>query len=345
MLGSETRLTLATVLATLAMTGIAQAQSAPFAPYDGSNPFNCELQDVGTGTDFPHPEADPFCVKFDKNSQSVLPDLGIVDFVANEPARVAAAGSKCFYYQRDEWTGSLVQGEGPELWHWVGGYFFDKAKGIGGVSVTEFRVGGQPFSAAPFVPPAYAPYFSEDGGGGVMFTQATDADPSCIALAESNDVYRNDPEFRNCIPPGGELQGKRVGRARLGMAAKRVRARLGKPRSRRRGVDRWCVIGGAALRVAYRGPAPKGAALIQTSSRGHSEGGVAPGDRAARAKRRLAVRPTMRIGRTNVAEAPRRAGRRLFVGLRGKRVRWLAMADPDRLRSDAAVRRALRRAR
>ena len=46
---------------------------------------------------------------------------------------MAAAVPKCFYYQHDHWTGSVVQGQPPELWHWDGRYFFDKAKAVGGV--------------------------------------------------------------------------------------------------------------------------------------------------------------------------------------------------------------------
>jgi hypothetical protein len=320
------------------------AAQAPFAPYDGSNPFNCQLQDVGTGTDFPDPDADPFCVKFDKTSQSLLPDLGLIDFLANEPTRVAAASPKCFYYQRDHWTGALVQGQPPELWNWVGSYFFDKAKGIGGVHVRDLRIAGQPFDATPYAPAEYQPYFEEGGGGGVMVTQVTEADPSCVAKAEEGDVYRDDPDFGDCIPPGGELQRRKVGRVRLGASPQRVRDRLGPPRSRKHNVDRWCVIGKANLRVAYRRGSERGAALIRTTSRGHAERGVGPGARRSRANRKLDLQPRFRLGDTMVAEAERRAGRRLFAGLRGKRVRWLAMIDPERLGTDEAIRRALRRA-
>ena len=37
----------------------------------GTNPFVCTLQQAGTGTDFPDPDADPFCVEFDKTHQNV----------------------------------------------------------------------------------------------------------------------------------------------------------------------------------------------------------------------------------------------------------------------------------
>ncbi len=124
-----------------ALALVATASATPFAPYDGSNPFRCKVQNVGTGVDFPDPNADPFCVEFDKTNENVT-DFGIVDFLLNEPARVAAATTKCFYHQTDHWTGSIVQGTEPTLWHWDGSYFFDKARGMGGVRVDNLVVGG-----------------------------------------------------------------------------------------------------------------------------------------------------------------------------------------------------------
>ena len=49
-----------------------------------------------------------------------------------EPARVAAAGDKCFYFQSDHWRGSVVQDDGTtKTYEWDGSYFFDKAQGRG----------------------------------------------------------------------------------------------------------------------------------------------------------------------------------------------------------------------
>src|SRR3954447_3706460 len=78
----------------------APVYGAELKPWDGSKPFKCKVQDVGTGTDIPHPDADPFCVDFDKTDQT-LTQRGVVEFLLNEPARVAAASTKCFYYQRE----------------------------------------------------------------------------------------------------------------------------------------------------------------------------------------------------------------------------------------------------
>jgi hypothetical protein len=179
--------------ASLALTPAASG-ATPVAPYDGENPFRCALQRVGTGTSFPDPAADPFCVEFDKRSQNVT-DLGVVDFLLKEPARVAAASTKCFYHQTDHWTGSVVQGEPPELWHWDGRYFFDKAKAVGGVSLDNLRIGGRTVDPRllPGFPLALWPYFGP-GGGGVRLVDLGAAEPTCAAKvdtpAEARRVYR-----------------------------------------------------------------------------------------------------------------------------------------------------------
>ena len=320
----------------LVSASFAQAQQ-PTGPYDGSNPFRCEIQDVGTGTEFPDPDADPFCVKFDKTSQNVT-DFGIVDFLAEEPNRVAAATTKCFYFQRDHWTGSIVQGQDPELWNWKGNYWYDRARGVGGVSVRNFRVGGQPFSATAFAPPEYQPYFDEDGGGGVQFVLESDPDPSCGERVdtpeEREDIYKDDPVAEGCIPPGGRLRGRKVGRSKLGMDRTEVIERLGDPMTRRNRVDRWCVIGGASLRIAYK---RKAVSLIRTSARGHALAGVAPKDRARKARSRFGG-ADFKVGASRVTEGGGTARRRGFAAFGSHKVRWVAIADPAALPGDAAQR-------
>jgi hypothetical protein len=184
----------------LCLTLAATASAAtPVAPYDGQNPFRCKVQNVGTGTNFPDPDADPFCVEFNKRSQNVT-DLGIVDFLLKEPARVAAASLKCFYHQTDHWTGSIVQGQPPELWHWDGRYFFDKAKAVGGVSLSNVRFGGVSIDprTLPGFPMQLWPYFGP-GGGGVRLVNLGAAEPLCAAKVdtpeEARRIYRQPPLY------------------------------------------------------------------------------------------------------------------------------------------------------
>lgn len=322
----------------------AQSPPVPFAPYDGSIPFNCELQNVGTGTAFPDPEADPFCVEFDKTNQNVT-GFGIAEFTAQEPARVAAASTKCFYFQRDHWTGSVVQGSPPETWHWDGDYWFDRARGVGGVSVKNFRLGGQTQDATPYVPEAYRPYFDEGGGGGVLVTMDTAPDPNCAAKvdtpAERDAIYGNRGLYPDCIDPGGELRGKRVGRARIGMPRRRLLTKLGPPLRSGGGVDRWCLVGKGELRVAYG--ARRRAGAILTSGRGHSIAAVSRGDRLRRARKRLAIARESKRGATSRVLELERHKPRVWVGVRERRVRWL-MLFRSGLRDDTE-RRLIRRVR
>lgn len=327
----------------LPATAAAQASPQPFAPYDGSNPFACELQDVGTGTDYPDPGADPFCVRYDKTNQNVT-GLGLVTFLSQEPARTAAAAPKCFYYQQDEWQGWIAQGGEPELWHWVGGYFFDKARGVGGVSARAFRVGGSPMNGKPYAPPEYHPYMDETGGGGMLIQMETIRDPACAAMVdepeERAEVYRDEPALRACIDPGGKLRPGRAGEVELGMPRERVRELLGEPTSSKGSRERWCVIGGDYLQVAYAGP-DSVAGLILTSVRGHARRGIGPGTSRERAERRLDLSPLFRMGATAVLESGRGGESTLLAGTSGGHVRWLAIADPELIGGRVALKRAL----
>jgi hypothetical protein len=308
----------------------AQAMPQPLAPWSGANPFNCELHDVGFGVDYPDPGADPLCVKFDKTEQNVT-DFGLVDFLANEPARVAAALPKCFYFQQDHWTGSIVQDEAPELWHWRGKYFFDRAKGIGGVSVRDFRIGGVPFDATPYVPEAYLPYFDATGGGGAITQLEIPIDPVCGAMVdtprERAQIYGKSGVVARCVAPGGRATARAIGEARLGMTRAKLRDLLGRPRARSKRADSWCVIGGASLRVAYH---RNRAVAIRTNNRGQRLAGIRRGD-----SKRKAVRnggdAYFRVGRhvvlfdNSVWPVPSRA----IFGAVGGRVRWIGLVSKE----------------
>jgi hypothetical protein len=334
----------------------AAAQSQPAAPWDGQNPFVCQLQNVGTGdaSDAPDQAADPFCIEFDKTQQNVT-DFGLVDFFSKEPDRVGVAATKCFYFQSDHWTGSIQQGQQPELWHWDGHYFFDKAKGIGGVFVTNFRIGGQPTDYRPYAPPDFQPYMTDAGGGGVITTLESGPDPSCVARTdtpqERAQIYRADFNAANgCAPPGGELEGRRIGWARLGKSRRKVTRRFGPPDHRRRGVARYCLEGSAEMRLHYGEPdgaasaatAPKTIDAALSTSLGHRFHGVGRGTRLSTARHRLEIEQVFRFGGTRIFEGPRGDGRRIFFGVRRRKVRWVAMSD--RLLGASATKRFLRNA-
>jgi hypothetical protein len=318
---------LAVLIAALALPAGAGAQTGP---YDGSNPFDCVLQDVGFGTDFPDPDADPFCVEFDKRRQN-LTELGIVDFLAQEPARVAAASPKCFYYQHDHWTSRVQQDvEGTELYNWDGAYWFDKARATGGVYIENFTFNNQTQDPRVFpgFPEEWKPFFGP-GRGGVQFSDSgVEADPSCVALARSKNVYSKraggGPAAGGsvgCLTGHGSI-GRGVPGARLGARRARVYGALGRPTKRRRRSARWCTAGDGVLVAAFR--RRRLAAVISTSP-AFDLRGIAAGDSGVYVRRRLEGERTIsRRGRSRVLAV---GGRRLrLVRLRRGRVHWVGAA-------------------
>jgi hypothetical protein len=327
------------VAALIAVTpATAQAPAGPYAPYDGHNPFNCELQQAGTGTEFPDPEADPFCVEFDKTQQNVT-DFGLADFLSKEPARAAAASAKCFYFQHDHWTGSVVQGGQPETWHWDGSYFFDKAQGRGGVYVENFRIGGAPADWRPYAPPEFQPYLAPGGGGGVLLGGEVEPDPRCAERVDS-PIERRFVYHQKLRP--GKIFRKRITPVRLRTLRSLVIRRLGPAHRHVDHTDRWDVQGSGDLRAAWRGSAlDRRVAALLTTSPGHSRGRINPGDRARGARRALRAHFASRVAGYRVFEAPRRRRGRLLLGVDGGKVAWIAVLDP-RLIPDRATRPTLR---
>ncbi len=169
----------------------ADASPGPLQGYDGHLPFRCRIQHVGTGTHFPHPAADPFCVEYDKTHQNV-DRLGVVDFLSHEPARLAVAADKCFYFQRDHWRSAVVQSdESTEVYNWDGDYWWDKAIGAFGLHADHFTVNNRSVDPAslPGFPPAWKRYFGW-GRGGIEVTGTIPVDPTCRAKATHGHVYR-----------------------------------------------------------------------------------------------------------------------------------------------------------
>lgn len=162
-----------------------------------------------------------------------------------------------------------------------------------------------------------------------------------------------DPGFRDprCIGSMGGLRGKRVGPARLGRRRSVQRRVLkNKPLGRRGGMDRYCVLGGGALRIGYptrrlRRTYPgralvrrrRGRALIVlTTSRRFSIRGV----RRSSGTRRLRGMRRVRVGRNLWYLAPGKSSRLLFKTRRG-RVLELGIGDKRLTRGRRTTRRFL----
>ena len=339
--------------ALVALAGCAPAWGANYPTgWNGDNPFSCELQNVGFDTAYPHPEADPFCVEFDKRRQNVS-ELGVVDFLSQEPARVAAASQKCFYFQSDHWRGSLVQDDpSTKTYEWDGHYFFDKARGEGGVWVSNFNFNGRTYdpSSLPGMPSEYARYFGP-GTGGVITRNDVPADPRCVELAKTRPPYAKPaPGARGCLVPKGGVNSRGIGGLSLGDTETRARGLFGAPHLVRRGFLRWCYQDGSSLRGGQAsdrsGDFGQGDAdptlVVLATSRAFRARGVGPGS-TLRALRRAFPGARRRFSVNDKAAWTLSRTGRMVAGVRRGRVAYLAVYDRTRIRTLGALKTYLRR--
>lgn len=352
---------LAGVVVALAVTFATPAFGASVEPWDGSNPFVCTLQFAGQGTTFPNPKADPFCVDYDKTHQDIT-QLGLVTFLTKEPARVAAAVNKCWYYQQDHWTGQIIAGNGStETYHFDGHYFFDKRWGNGGVHVENFTINHQTAdpSQLPGFPADWKPYFGP-GRGGVELIGKVQSDPSCQAKPGPGHYtpYKDPSKYSGANGggstggggtsqgggsghggsgqggPGGKLRAcpklggaasRGLGKARLGQTRARLTRVLGKPTRRGHGFLHFCMPGGRDLAVHFDGHG-KANFVVSTAKTFHA-GRARVGARLSTARRALrGERVLARSGRNYVLAVNHR-GWRLVVGVRRGKVSFLAAAS------------------
>jgi hypothetical protein len=292
------------------LTPAALAAPAPYGPWDGKRPFPCTVQDVGTGTDFPDPGADPFCVKFDKTHQNVT-EFGIADFLLKEPARVAAAVNKCQYFQKDHWTGRIIDNRpGTEIYNYRGRYFFDKSSGAGGVFVKQLRILGKPvdFSEQPGVPPEFGQYFTKDGGGAKIDFQFPET-PFCsagaataraasasAAAADPTEPYVSDDYYTTPTPPAGvgpacvkvakRVGKKGIGAVTLGQRTGDVKKALGTPGKAAADFYRYCTRRPAGKRLLV-GLDGRRVVFVGTNSERTTYSGIGADSKLSKARKEL----------------------------------------------------------
>jgi hypothetical protein len=322
---------LAGVVAALAILFASPAfGAATVQPWDGSNPFNCTMQYAGQGTTFQHPDADPFCVDYDKTHQD-LSQLGVVTFLTKEPARVAAAVDKCWYFQQDHWTGQIIAGDGStETYHFDGHYFFDKRWGGGGVQVENFTINHHTAdpSTLPGFPASWKPYFGP-GRGGVEFLGQVKADPNCQPKAGSGpSPYKSGSSAGTA---GGGSSGKLralacglggsakhgLGRAHLGQTRARVLRSAGEPARSAHGFLHFCNV---AVHFGRKGRAD----FIATVSKAFHSGRVRVGARLRAARASLHGERVLAHRGSGYVLSVNHRGWRLLVGAERGRVTFLA---------------------
>jgi hypothetical protein len=315
----------ALVVATLLLAALAAAPASAQGPtgWDGTNPFACTLQQVGTGTDFPQPNADPFCVEFEKRHQNV-DKLGVVDFLSKEPARVAAASPKCFYFQSDHWRGTVSESvPQSETYAWDGHYYFNKATGAGGVYVENFRIGGQSGdpTTVPGFPDEYRKYFS-NGRGGVQAVGDVQADPRCATKPNpSGPGGGGGSPKKECRVAGGRIR-RGIDKVNLGMKRAAARRAQGMPATESGRRMTWCLDGGGTLSATF---ASGSASLVWTNSRPFSTDRIHTSSTAHWARRMLRGERKLGTVRKATVYSAREHKRQLVVGLRRGWVVWMAV--------------------
>lgn len=340
------RRAIATAVAAAALAAVLPASAAAqsgISGWDGTNPFDCTLQQLGGGTDFPEPNADPFCVEYDKRHQN-LNQLGVATFLLNEPARFKAAGSKCFYFQYDHWVGTVIEGnQQTQTYAWDGRYFFDKSKGTGGAYVENFTINGQTGDPTllPGFPSAYKPYFGE-GRGGVQKTGDVPIDPSCVEKAKKHDPYsKNGPGgsggsagMDHCRVPGGQVD-HGIGGIRLGQTRASVRKTLGPPTKESLTWVTYCMTGGGRLVAAFSKRGNDGhVMLVWTNAPPFDLHGIRTGDSTTRAHQRLQGEYRMSGKKRHRPLAVREQTQLLLVGTYRGRVMFIADGVPALTDSD-----------
>jgi hypothetical protein len=224
------------IRATLVLLALALPAQQP-QPYRDP-PFACEIIDYGTEPPtVPAPADDPLCVRYDKTNITVS-TLGVVDFLAAEPGRVAIVAGKCSYWQQDHWIVRAAPDATPIV-EWEGSYWYDGRTGAAAGIVRGMRVGGQPADGEAFAA-AMAPligddaaadlasYAAEGGGGGASFAlpegfgagvcpaaqqPSTTTTTTATTAAPPSSTATTSPASRS----GGELA--RTGRADLAALA------------------------------------------------------------------------------------------------------------------------------
>jgi hypothetical protein len=147
-----------------------------------------------------------------------------------------------------------------------------------------------------------------------------------------------------CLPAGARLSASGLGRAlRLGDTAQAALFRAGQPLSRPGRSFRYCVSGPSASSAhvaSVFNPAGK-VALIATTARGQRANGIATGASTARLRKRGATRLA-----SGLWEGRKLAGGARYVyGVRGSKVRFVAVAGRAELRKVSRLRTDLQDAR
>jgi hypothetical protein len=186
----------------------------------------------------------------------------------------------------------------------------------------------------PAIVPARREVWYSDGATGFYVLRVSPAAwPRAGAATGSAPQTR-----RGCLRRRAAIGRRGIAGVRLGMTRSRLARRLPAPRRRRAHAWRWCVAGGKGTVSAAVSRSGR-VALVATTAPGHRVRKLSPGSRSAKLRHRYPRRRA--IGRALVR--PTAHSRRIF-GVRGGRIRYVALASERVIHRRALLRRYLRAA-
>ena len=273
------------------------------------------------------PHADPFCVRFDKTGQNVT-ELGVVDFLAQEPARVAAAVDKCFYYQsrpldRLDRAGATAASSTTSR---AATSSTRRAGAAECISTTCASLGQSVDPAViPGIPGRVPAVLRQRQRRRAIQRVRGRPRP---ALRRARQAQAGVPGRRETAAAAGSAAGvigRGIGGIGLGARRSRVRAALGKPTSESTRSLTYCLEDGSLLRAGFTGDR---VSVVRTTHPAFTTAGLGPGLAEGRARRILRGERVMRSRSGERLLVLSQKRRTLVAATRGRVVRSVAVARP-----------------
>jgi hypothetical protein len=151
-----------------------------------------------------------------------------------------------------------------------------------------------------------------------------------IAAPTANVPARGGPKPR-CIARRAKVGRKSIGRTKLRDRSTTLARRYGLPSRRKHGVWRYCVRGGGKFIAVFN--KRKRLVFLATTAKRHKRGRLHPGTLLRRLRRHYGRRGVRTVKGKVIVVRRGRANRNLVFGVRGRRVRYIAVADRKIVRS------------
>ena len=155
-----------------------------------------------------------------------------------------------------------------------------------------------------------------------------------IAAPTGNVPSLGGPRPR-CVPRKAKVGRRSIGRIALGNRSSTVASRYGLPSRRKGGVWRYCVTGGGKFIAVFS--KRKRLLFLATTAKGHKRGKLHPGSLLRTLRRSYRGRSLRRVRGQVIVVRKGKANRNLVFGVRGRRIRYIAVVDRSILRKPSLL--------